>query len=467
MFKNFIWAFIEKGGQFFIQFISVVILSRFITPEEYGTYGIMAVFIAVSELLIDSGFGGALVHKKRITQKDINTLFVSNFAISVLLYAILYILAPIISNYYGINELIIYIRVLGLTIIFYSLTIVHYTLLQRELKFKKSANITVIASLLTVFIVVVLAILDFGIWALILQPLLMAIFTSVMLWSIEKRNIRIEFSKASFKILWSFGSKLLVANLLQTLYNNISTSIIPKIATVRVSGFYYQAYRLNSIPSSMLQMTVDKATFPMLTKEIFDDNILQKAREMNAVLFFLFFPLFPLLSLMSIEVINMVLGSSWVGASAFLSVLAFGGWGTLLQALYRNIFKSVGDTKTILKIDFIRTIIGFCILGLSVFFGVTFLIWGLTVSMYIGAICYMISVHKRFSFTLGQQLNELKFPILTTVMCYVCFYPIEYFSAHEWYNLLLLVPYICLYILINKILKNPIYRTLRFKIAKK
>ena len=217
MFKNFLWAFFEKGGQFFIQFLSVVILSRFLSPEEYGIYGIMAIFIAISELLIDSGFGGALVQKKDVKQIDINTLFVTNLVISLVLYFILFFAAPYIAIYYKIPELSLYISVLGITIMFYSLTIVHITLLQKDLKFKKSANITVISTSLSVSFAVLIANFGGGIWALIFQPLLMSIFMASILWTIERRNISIQFSKDSFRELWSFGSKLLAANLLNTI----------------------------------------------------------------------------------------------------------------------------------------------------------------------------------------------------------------------------------------------------------
>lgn len=286
MFKNFLWAFFEKGGQFFIQFLSVVILSRFLSPEEYGIYGIMAIFIAISELLIDSGFGGALVQKKDVKQIDINTLFVTNLVISLVLYFILFFAAPYIAIYYKIPELSLYIRVLGITIMFYSLTIVHITLLQKDLKFKKSANITVISTSLSVSFAVLIANFGGGIWALIFQPLLMSIFMASILWTIERRNISIQFSKDSFRELWSFGSKLLAANLLNTIYSNFTTSVIPKISSIRNSGLYYQASRLNTIPNSMLQMTIDKAAFPVLTKESCSENVLKKARELNFVIVF-------------------------------------------------------------------------------------------------------------------------------------------------------------------------------------
>lgn len=454
MFKNFLWAFLEKGGQFFIQFLSVVILSRFLSPEEYGIYGIMAIFIAISELLIDSGFGGALVQKKDVKQIDINTLFVTNLVISLILYLILFFAAPYIAIYYKIPELSLYIRVLGITIMFYSLTIVHITLLQKDLKFKKSANITVISTSLSVLLAVLIANFGGGIWALIFQPLLMSIFMAGILWTIERRNISIQFSKDSFRELWSFGSKLLAANLLNTIYSNFITSVIPKISSIRNSGLYYQASRLNTIPNSMLQMTIDKAAFPVLTKESCSENVLKKARELNLVINSITYSLFPFLSLFAVEIIFIILGRQWCEAASYLSILAWGGWGFMYQVLSRNIFKSVGDTKTILRVDMFKTLIGLIVLGLSTIFGVMFLIWGITLSMYFGAFIYMYELHHKLNYKILSQLKEIVKPLTSSVLTYISLYPIVSRLENEWYNIFIVIPFVFIYVFLNILMKN-------------
>ena len=460
MLKNFLWAFIEKGGQFSLQFLSVIILSRFLTPKEYGIYGIMAIFISVSELLIDSGFGGALVHKKVVCQSDINTLFISNLGISIFLYLVLFLAAPFISNYYAIPELEQYLRVLGITIIFHSTTIVHLTLLQRELKLKKSANITLAASVVSVVSAVIAAYFGMGIWALIIQPLMMAISLSVILWMSEKRNISIFFSLNAFNELWAFGSKLLIANLLQNIYSNISTSIMPKIANVTTSGYYFQASRINSIPVSILQMTIDKAAFPILSKEPTHKDVLNKTQQLNIAIITLSAPLIPILSLFSNEIISIVLGVKWLNAAPFLQILAWGGWGLLIQALYRNIYKSVGDTKTILKTDIIKTIIGLTVLALSAIWGVTFMIWGLTIGMYVGTVLYSIHLNRDFAFSIKKQLKNISVPLLASLISYISSYFIYICLDYHWYNLFLVIVFLIEYVFLNLILKNEFLRQL-------
>lgn len=275
-----------------------------------------------------------------------------------------------------------------------------------------------------------------------------------ILWTIERRNISIQFSKDSFNDLWSFGSKLLAANLLNTIYSNFTTSVIPKISSVRISGFYYQASRLNTIPNSILQMTIDKAAFPVLTKEHCNEDVLSKARKMNLVINSLTYPLFPFLSLFALDIINIILGKQWCEAANFLSILAWGGWGFLFQVLSRNIFKSVGNTKTILKVDVLKTVIGLVVLGLSTIFGVMFLIWGITLSMYLGAFIYMYELHHKLNYKIINQLKEIAKPLFSSVLTFFSFYLFVSHLENEWYNIFLVIPFVLIYIIINILMKN-------------
>lgn len=453
MLKKFIWAFTEKGGQFILQFLGVAIMGRFLSPQEYGIYGIMMIFVTVSEQLIDSGFGGALVQKKSINQNDINTLFTSNMLISVALYFLLFLVAPLFANFYGIPQLCLYLRVLGVVIILYALTIVQMTLLQRELKFQKSAVITLAATLISVSGAVVASICGFGVWSLIFQSLLMAGTLALILWTTVKRKIGIGISAQSFKSLWNFGAKLLAANLLQTAYNNISTSIIPKISSMRDSGLFFQANRINGIPAGILQSTIDKAAFPILSKEKETKALLTKARLLNKSIFAIVLPFFPLLSILSAEVLYIALGSQWVDGALYLKILSWGGIGLLVQIFYRNMIKSQGKTSKILFVDILKVIVGLIVLICAIPFGTIFLVSGLTITMFIGAFIYMIIIRREFEFKCQDQFLDLIKPMANAIICYITFVFLHKNLDFHWYNIFLTMGYCLEYVFIAYLLK--------------
>lgn len=457
MFKSLIWAFVEKGGQFICQFIGVVILSRFISPEAFGIYGIMSIFISISEMLVDSGFGGAIIQKKDINPEDVNTLFLSNVSISIVLYLFIIVISPLVARLYSLPELKFYLQVLGITIVLYSFTLVHITLLQRNLKLRESALITLCASIVSVIGATVCAIEGFGIWALIIQQILMSFTLALLLWLTQKCYISFSFSKKSFVDLWNFGSKLLAANLLQTIYNNICTSIIPKISTIKVSGMYYQAARINNIPTSIVQTAVDKAVFPILSKEESIPEVLNRARTINISIVSVLFPIFALISLFSREIIIIILGEKWFEASSFLRILAWGGCGLLIQALYRNIYKSIGKTKTILKIDTIKTIIGLILLTLSSFWGVKSMIYVLTLSMYIGTILYAYDLHYTLHLSIKVQIKDILIPTLISFFLFFAFSLFCNNLAYHWYNISISLLYLLFYLLLNVLFKNTFF----------
>lgn len=454
MFKSFLWAFVEKSGQFFLQFISLIVLSRLLSPQDYGIYGTMMIFIAIAELLIDSGFGGAIVQKKYVSSLDIGTLFITNFAISIVLYIIIYILSPYISSIYDLPELCVYLRTLGVVVILYSLTIVHVTLLQKELKLRESAQIQLCSTLGSVMCAIFFAYSGFGVWALIIQQLSNAFIMNFLFLLKDRRNISICFSYESFRSLWGFGSKILLANIIRSLYDNISASIIPKIASMRVSGLYVQASRIFSVPVNIIVSTIDKATFPILSQEQTESQLLLKAREINKIILSFGLPLFPLLSLFSDELVFIALGNEWIASADYLSVLALGGIGTLIQSLYRNIFKSLGYTSYILFVDIVRTLIAFVLLISSIRLGVLFMIYSLTFSMYIGPLLYSFFLRRAVHYSYKEQWSDLFKPLLSTFAIYVASSLILRCISFHWYNVFISILIYIIYLLFNCIIKN-------------
>lgn len=425
MFKKFLWVFFEKGSLTLIQFISIVVLGRLLSPDDYGIYGIMMVFIYLSDTIVDSGFGGAFVQKKTIDDIDVNTLFITNVGLGVFLYLLIFISAPFLADYYGIPNLSLYFRVLGLLVIIYALSIVQNAFLLRNLQFKLSAKINLVSCLLSTIICFILAFFGLGIWALIFQVLLQSLFSSLYLWYNNRLKISWVFSKESFWEFWKFGSNLLGANILVTIVNNISNSIIPKIGTLKQSGLYFQASKINSIPVNILSLSIDKSLFPILSRESSLGNLLIKARHLNNIFISFVLPLFPLVSVSSYPLIKIILGNKWVEASSFLTIIIWSGIGLFLQVLYRNVLKSIGNTRDIFYIEIIKSVLTLSIIFISMKYGVLFLVWGVTLSSYVGALVLALFAHFKIGYSIVLQAKDMVKPIVTMFIvyfaCIVCF----------------------------------------------
>lgn len=463
MLNKVFWVFIEKAGVTILQFVSLIILSRLLSPDDYGIYGIMMVFIAVSDMLVDSGFGGAIVYKNAINQRDINTFYMFNIAISIVLYIILFAISPFFESYYNIEGLSDYLRVLGVSIILFALSQVQNALLIKKLEFRKSALINVLSTILSSLIAIYMAYFGYGVWSLIAQVIFNSMFVTASLWLTSKVKVGLDVSKQSFMYFWNFGSNLLFANILQTVVNNISTSIIPKIGNITQSGYFFQATRINNIPTNIITLSIDKFSFPVLSKEKDLACLETKARCINRAVLLFFLPLFPLLSYCSHPLIDLLLGEKWLDVSCYFSILCWSGLGLLIQVLYRNIIKSIGNTRGIMYIEIIKSCLTFVSILIGACYGIDYLIISIVLMAYAGAFIWSYYLKKQMNFSWIRQFKDIAKPALSFTIVYalLLLLPIPFDSYYRF--CILPIGYIA-YLIVNILVKQEEILSIFYKI---
>lgn len=453
MIKKILWVLFEKGALTIIQFISLIVLSRLLKPEDYGIYGVMMVFIAISNMLVDSGLGGALVQKKDINNIDINTLFFANTVISIFLYMLLFFAAPYLEDFYAISDLTLYIRVLGISILIFAMSLVQNSLIIRNLQFRKSAIINIVASLASLFVAVLIAQKGLGVWALIYQVIVNSILVTILMWLTTKTKIGINISKDSFRYFWNFGSNVLGSNILDCIVTNVTTLLIPKIDSVGRSGMYFQASKISSIPISILSLSIDKFSFPILAKEPDSTSMLEKSRLINRNLLFLIIPVFPFLSYCSFPIIQIVLGEKWEEVAPYFSILVLSGAGLLIQVLYRNMIKANGNTRYLLNVETVKSIILFVSILTSAFWGIWAIIYCVLAMSIIGVLLWSACVKKVLGFSYRNQLYDILKPMASIVLVTITMMFIN-IDSHSYIRFLVVVLAMIGYILINYILRN-------------
>ena len=453
MLKKFFWIFLEKGSVSLIQFITLIIMGRLLGPNDYGVYAAMLIFISLSEMLVDSGFGGALVYKRNVEQEDINTLFYTNALFSVVLYFIIYFSAPVIEQFYNIDSFALYLRVLALTIIIYSFSIVQIAMINRNLDFKKSSVINLLSCVISSLVAIVLAYYGWGVWALVMQSIINAALLSLLFWCSTQIRLSLSYSISSFRYFFKFGFNIVLSNILNTIVSNLSSSIIPKISTVSAAGNYYQSVRLSNVPSGILSSVIDKGVFPILSRERTNHEIVIKARSLNKYFITFLIPIFPLLSICSEEVIGLVLGEKWMEAVPYFKVLIWIGISLLLQGLYRNLVKSSGATKYILLVEIFKSILTLSVLLVAMFYGVMSLVYGVVVSTYLGALIWAVLVSRKMGYTLINQMTDIIKPMISVIFMYILILPISNLICGYWKLFVILIGYL-LYLIVSVIIKN-------------
>lgn len=348
--KNvFLWGTLSAIGRQGINFIATILLARLLLPSDYGIMGMMAVVISVSEIIIDAGLGGAIVKKEIVTPIDLATLTTYNVLVSLLLYIIIYFLAPLFADFYDVEALVLLLRIYALTIIVESFSIVPKVLVLRNLMLKQYALTNLVSGILGLVVAIILALWGWGTYSLVNQYLVSAVVFGILIYKFSGYRITIGFSYCSFKDLFAFGVNTTFANILRNISENIYNNIVAKIAFLNIAGYYSQSYKLQGVINSVQNTIIDSVLFPVLCKE--KHSLFERARNLNNIVAFLFTNLCFLLMLNSKEIIVILLGDKWLGMELFLKPLFLIGIIQVFTSLYRNTLKSLGRTFDILKIE--------------------------------------------------------------------------------------------------------------------
>lgn len=368
--KGVVWSSVERFSVQGVQFLVMLVIARILDPKDFGLVGMLTIFLAVAQSLIDSGFSQALIRKQDRTEVDNSTVFYFNVAVSVLLYLLLYTIAPWVSDFYNEPQLTELMRVLCIIIIINSLAVVQRAIYSATLNFKTQAKAAFIAALLSGIVGVVLAYQGYGVWTLIWQQLLNAGINTILLWVYSSWHPKWIYSWKSFKVLFAFGSKLLVSGLLDTLYTNMYMLVIGKFFSASSLGFYSQADRFTKLPSSNITGIIQRVTYPVLcTLQDNDEKLRENYRKLLRLSAFIIFPLMCLLASIAYPLVELLIGEKWHFAAILIIPLSFTMMWWPIHAINLNLLQVKGRSDLFLKLEIVKKFIGVIVLVCTVPFG--------------------------------------------------------------------------------------------------
>ncbi len=406
--KGTFWSSIEKFSLLGIQFVLQIVLARLLTPIDYGIIGILAVFIAISNTFIDSGFTSALIQKKDRTETDFSTAFYFNLFISIICYGILFIFAPYIAQFYNLQILTSVTRVLSLSLIFMALSAVNRTKLQINLDFKTQAKASLTSVILSGVLGIILAYKGFGVWALVAQQVSNTFLNMILMFFLIRWIPLGAFSIKSFKTMFSYGVKLLMSNLLDNIYFNIRPLIIGKLFSVSTLGLFSRAYQFACFPINVSSGIFGRVIFPLFCKVQNDfDKLFNFYCRFLKIVNGIYFPIVLCLCAVSEPFILIVLGDKWVESVILLRILSAAFVLNCFTYVNVYLFLSKGYSNITLKLNIIKKIIALSILFITVPFGITIVCWGTFAYGMIAAFLGMLFVKKIFKIGFKVQLWEL------------------------------------------------------------
>ena len=415
--KGTIWAGLERFWIQGVQFLVMLIVARILSPKDYGLIGMLAIFIHVSQSLVESGFSQALIRKKNRTELDNNTVFYFNLVMSLIFYALLYISAPYVAIFYNEPTLCSVMRVFCLVIIFDSFNIVQRSIYTSNIDFKILARASMSSALISGVASIFMAKNGFGVWTLVYQQIIYGIVSTIILWYYSKWHPKWVYSWKSFKEMFSFGINLLISGLIDTIYNNLYTIIIGKIFNATSLGYYSRADHYAQLPATNFNSIFLRVTYPVLCKMQDDnDKLRENYRKLLRMSAFIIFPIMCGLAGAAYPSVVMIIGKKWEYAAVLLVPICLAKMWHPIHAINLNLLKVKGRTDFFLKLEIIKKIIGVTILVISIPFGLLFMCYSLIVSSIISLSINTYYSGKLINLGFWKQMKDISH-ILVTSLC--------------------------------------------------
>ena len=431
-----LWNFIEKILTEGAQFVIGIILARLLLPSDFGLIGMLAVFVAISNVFIYGGLGQALIQKKDCSDIDYSTSFVVNIVISVVIYIILFISSPWIADFYHEPVLKDLTRVLALNFVLGSFNIVQRARLVSQVDFKSLAKIRVSSVIVAGIIGVVMAYSGFGVWALVGQTISATLLQIFVFPFFSKWKPSLLFSKESFRNLFGFGSKLMITGVYSVIINNISTICIGRAYRSSQLGFYTRASQFSQLISFTVNDVLGNVTFPVLSHLQDDkDHMVSVYRKVLYLTAMVIFPIMILCTLLAKPIIIILLTEKWLPCVVLMQWLFLARMFTPLSSVNMNILNAVGRSDLFMKLDFSKAPLIILTLVITIPISVEAICIGTFVNSFI---CFFVNAYlpgRMFGYGAWQQIKDWRYILLSLLIMTILVYTFIHFVDNMWLQL--------------------------------
>jgi len=431
------WSFMDKGGQQILQFAFLFILARLLSPREAGLIAVLTIFVAIANILQESGFSSALIRKSDADEADYSSTFYFNIGISLVIYLVLFIAAPYIAIFYNQPVLTNLSRFLFLAFIFNAFGIIQNVHLIKKMDFKTNAKVSLTASFFSGIIAVTMAYYGFGVWSLAMQQVLQAFLRSVFLWFAVKWYPTVTFHYERLKAMYGYSSKLLLNSLFNQIAGNIIAIVMGKKFSIADAGNYSQANKFGNITQSVIATSLSSVTFPLLNNLGDDMERKRRAfRKIVRVISFICFPLAAFTFVSADSLILVLLKEKWIGAIPMLRLLAIGSSVLPLLYVVTSLLQSLGKSGLLLSMELTRNLVNILVIFITSHFGINQMILGVSIVAILTFLGEYFISGKYIAYTMKHVLKDVC-PYI--ILASISFLPLHFLSVYIESHLILLI----------------------------
>lgn len=433
VFSNLIWKFGERITAQGITLIVSIILARLLSPKDYGAVALVMIFITIADVFVSNGFGNALIQKADADNLDFSSVFYMNIFISLILYALIFLGAPLIASFFELPVMCPALRVLGVRVIVAAINSVQQAYVARNMLFKHFFYATLFGTLFSGVAGICMAYYGFGIWALIAQYLTNTCIDTLILWFSVKWRPEWKYSWERGIILFSYGWKILIASLLNVAYGLIQNLTIGKVYTTEDLAFYNQGEKYPYVFAININDSISSVLFPALAQNQQNiDTVKQMTRKAIQVSTFIIWPLMVGLGVIAQPLVSLILTEKWLPCVLYLRIFCFvyGLWP--IHTANLQAMNALGRSDLFLKLQYIKMGVTTIILLISVNYGPLAIAQGSIIAGVLGIFINATPNIKLLNYSYREQLSDLLKPLLLSLVMAVFIYPISLLSLSDF-----------------------------------
>lgn len=400
------WTFTQQFGNQIITFVVSIILARLLLPSQFGLIGMISIFVSVGKILLNGGLTASLIRSDNLTQEDYSTVFYFNLFASIIIYAIIYFSAPWIAEFYDQEILILLVRVYAFSFIIFAFEAIQIARLTKKMDFKTQTLIAIPATIVGGLIGVILAYNGYGVWSLVWSYLLTALLSTLQLWFYSKWSPSLCFSYHKFKEHFSFGYRMTLSGILDTIFRNIYLIIIGKYFSAAQVGFYTRADTMKQLPVTLISGALNKVTYPLFSS-IRNDNVRLKRiyKELMKTVVYVIAPILLFSAVLAEPIFRFLFTEKWLPAVPYYQILAATGILYPVHAYNLNILLVKGRSDLFLRLAIIKKILTIIGIVIAIRYGILGLLY---IQVILSVLVFLVNAHYTNLFIHYSAWNQLK-----------------------------------------------------------
>ena len=434
--KGLLWGALNSGSTQLLNLIFGIFLGRLITPSEYGIVGVLSIFTLIAGNLQSSGFTQALVNLKAPRNEDYTAVFWFNTLTSFVLYALLFLSAPLIARFFHQPCLVEVSRFVFLSFVISSFGIAHNAYMTKNMMNRELAIIGAIALLCSGGVATFLAFYGFSYWSLAWQQIIYIMVLNIGRYYYTPWRPSWHFTFEPVRKMFGFSVKILITNIINTLSNNILTLLFGRLYPIKAVGDYSQAYKWNTMASAFVANAVGQVAQPVLAsvKEEQGRSV-RVFRKMLRFTAFLSFPAMFGLAIISNEFILLTIGKRWIDAVPLLQMLCIGGAFVPFYTLYQNVAISNGRSDIYMFCNIAQIVLQLVIIGFFYHLGINTMVMVYTLFTIAWLFVWQWTARR----IIGLRFREVIKDVMPTLCIALLVMATTYFVTLSLHHLLLLL----------------------------